>query len=132
MFSNELRPPIYLLFLAKVWSKDLVLRKEIQAHDYAVYHLLIQEGKLFSASIDSTIRVWQLPGLDAVSTLTNHEEPVRRLATNGLRLFSGDEAGNVRIKLILDYYCLLCLILDYYCLLCLIFDYYCLILVNYC
>lgn len=81
--------------MVKIWNKDLVLQKEFKAHDYAVYHLLIFKDRLFSASIDSTIKVWNLATLELLQTLTNHEQPVRKLATNGKRLFSGDERGNV-------------------------------------
>ncbi|KAF2349701.1 WD40 repeat [Trinorchestia longiramus] len=81
----------------KVWNTDLKLEKEFQAHDYAVYHLLVLKNRLFTASIDATIKVWKLGSFELETTLTGHEEPVRRLATNGERLFSGDEKGDVII-----------------------------------
>ncbi|XP_018021293.1 myosin heavy chain kinase B [Hyalella azteca] len=81
----------------KVWNKDLKLETEFQAHDYAVYHLLVLKDRLFTASIDATIKVWKLGTFELVTTLTGHQEPVRRLATNGDRLLSGDEKGDVII-----------------------------------
>jgi len=77
----------------KVWSKDLKLEKDIDAHKYALYDILIVGELLLTASIDATVKVWALASLELLQTLTQHEESVRKLASNGDKIYSGDEKG---------------------------------------
>jgi len=79
----------------KIWSEDLVMQREWQAHDYAGYHMVVMGGRLITASIDSTIKVWNLETLECLQTLRDHEDAVRKLAATGDFLYSGDEKGIV-------------------------------------
>jgi len=77
----------------KIWSKDLKLEKEIEAHKYALYDILITGELLLTASIDATVKVWSLASLELRQTLTLHQEAVRKLAAAGDKIYSGDEKG---------------------------------------
>ncbi|XP_076044054.1 uncharacterized protein LOC143027051 [Oratosquilla oratoria] len=82
----------------KIWSSDLKLQHEWKAHDYAVLHLLIFGSNLYTASVDMTIKIWDMDNQYSLkNTLEDHEEGVRRLATNGTKIYSGDDKGEVRV-----------------------------------
>ena len=58
--------------------------------------LLGQRGRLFSASYDGTVRVWDVATLAAVATLPGHSGPVRTLASVDGLVFSGSYDKTVR------------------------------------
>ncbi|CAG7835241.1 unnamed protein product [Allacma fusca] len=81
----------------KVWTPDLKLIAEFQAHDYPIYHMASEGKNFYTCSNDSTIREWTPNGSGWVlaRVLQGHKQPVRRLRMSCGCLYSGDEAGEV-------------------------------------
>jgi E3 ubiquitin-protein ligase TRAF7 len=72
----------------------------LDGHRGTVYDLTVLETpgqtKLFSASYDKTIRVWNVEHMRCVQTLTRHEGSVVCLGISRGRLFSGSVDGTVK------------------------------------
>jgi WD40 repeat protein len=72
--------------------------RELKGHDGSVYALAVGlDGKLYSGSVDKTIRVWSSDGVH-LQTLEGHTETVWTLAvgTNG-KVYSGSGDNTVRV-----------------------------------
>ncbi|MDX6752249.1 c-type cytochrome [Geminicoccaceae bacterium 1502E] len=70
----------------------------VRAHDFAITDLALLPGlKLASGSVDGTVRLWRLPGLEPAGELSGHERPVLALAAEpgGGLLASGDSEGRI-------------------------------------
>ncbi|KAK4315218.1 hypothetical protein Pmani_013546 [Petrolisthes manimaculis] len=76
---------------------NLKLVHEFQPHDYCVNDVLVVKDILFTCSVDSTIKMWDAKTCQAKGTTGTHNESVRKLATDGTRLYAGDDGGEVRI-----------------------------------
>ena len=108
-------------FTIKVWSLRTLSRvKTLTGHADAVRSLLYvppppkkdgvsgkrsggssllplgRRGRLFSASYDGTVRVWDVATLEPVATLPGHSGPVRTLASVDGLVFSGSYDKTVR------------------------------------
>jgi WD40 repeat protein len=82
-----------------LWSiADLSVTKTVSAHARDVNAIaLAGPGLVASGSDDKTIKLWRLPGLDAVATLVGHEGAVTALASlpDGKTVISGDLKGSI-------------------------------------
>ena len=111
-------------FTIKVWSLRTLSRvKTLTGHGDAVRSLLYvppkkegagkrssggsssggggslgRRGRLFSASYDGTVRVWDVASLEPVATLPGHSGPVRTLASVDGLVFSGSYDKTVRTE----------------------------------
>lgn len=89
--------------LLQVWSSDLKLITEFQAHEYPIYHIVPGNGKtFFTSSSDCTIKQWEENEdgtFRLLTTLEGHTEPPRRLGFLNGKLFSGDEKGQLKVWL---------------------------------
>ena len=85
-------------WILQVWTPDLKLLAEFQAHDCPIYHMASEGSNFYTCSNDTTIKEWTHNGKEWVlaRVLEGHKQPVRRLRVNGGCLYSGDEAGEVR------------------------------------
>ena len=66
---------------------------EYEGHTRSVDCLTINDGKLYSGSWDTTIKVWDCSTNKLITTLTEHTKRLDRLLTYGGKLYS--QAGNV-------------------------------------
>ena len=66
---------------------------EYEGHTSSVLCLTINDGKLYSGSVDKTIKVWDCSTNKLITTLTEHTDAVYRLRIHGGKLYS--QAGNV-------------------------------------
>ncbi|XP_068203001.1 myosin heavy chain kinase C isoform X2 [Palaemon carinicauda] len=80
----------------KVFDRDLKLIKDFTAHDYAVYDVFAFGDTLFTGSIDTKIKVWDINTFELKKTIEGHEEAVRKFCTDGKLIYAGDEKGLVR------------------------------------
>ncbi|KAL3278489.1 hypothetical protein HHI36_013808 [Cryptolaemus montrouzieri] len=82
----------------KVWTPDLKLLTQVQAHPCSVYCLAASEDTLYSCSNDGTVKSWTLDDLKEKTTLLSDTEfEFWRISwTNGY-LYVGDNQGNVRV-----------------------------------
>uniref|UniRef100_A0A1B6LR36 WD repeat-containing protein 55 homolog n=1 Tax=Graphocephala atropunctata TaxID=36148 RepID=A0A1B6LR36_9HEMI len=82
----------------KVWSLDLKLIKEINAHPVNIYSLAASDTALYSCSNDGTVKAWSLDTMEQTSTLIdNPNNEIMRLYFTDGRLYSGDDKGNVMV-----------------------------------
>lgn len=82
----------------KVWSNDLKLLGEIQAHISSVFNLTASNLNLYSCSNDGTVKIWNLDSLQEKGTLI--EDPDTEFWKLGWAndyLFVGDNQGNIRV-----------------------------------
>jgi F-box and WD-40 domain protein 7 len=61
----------------------------MQGHDEIVWAVEVAGSRLFSASADKTIRVWDIESRRCETVLEDHARPVLSLAVAGDKLFSG-------------------------------------------
>jgi len=69
----------------------------LQGHDEIVWAVEAAAGRLYSASADKTIRVWDTATRRCVKVLEGHERPVLSLALSPTHLFSGSYDATVRV-----------------------------------
>ncbi|KAJ9594124.1 hypothetical protein L9F63_014440 [Diploptera punctata] len=81
----------------KIWSPDLKLEKEFQAHESVVYHIAASDDTLYSCSNDGTIKAWSLDTLKHKKTLLQYNDEVARLYFIEGKLYSGDDKGILTI-----------------------------------
>ncbi|MBS0604678.1 MAG: F-box/WD repeat-containing protein [Verrucomicrobia bacterium] len=62
-----------------------------------VYSLALGGKRLFSGTIENTIKIWDLNANTCIATLQGHDKPVRCLAIDGQRLFSGSFDRTIKI-----------------------------------
>ncbi|KAL0021768.1 hypothetical protein WJX79_006996 [Trebouxia sp. C0005] len=81
-----------------VWSVETLQRiTTLTGHTDAVRALAVTEGRLFSGSYDSTLKVWDSETLQCLRTLSGHSGPVRTLVCSGGHMFSGSYDKTVRV-----------------------------------
>lgn len=84
-------------FFYQVWSSDLTLIREVDAHPVNVNSLAANDNTLYSCSNDGTIKRWNLDNLEAKQQLfQSSTDEVLRLVYTDCKLYSGDDKGNVR------------------------------------
>jgi E3 ubiquitin-protein ligase TRAF7 len=88
--------------MIQVWDVHSLQDKGIlTGHTGAVYALAVLRApgrdRLFSASYDKTIRVWNLELMMCAQTLVRHEGSVTCLLTSGGRIFSGAVDNTVKL-----------------------------------
>lgn len=82
----------------KVWTPDLKLLTEVQAHPCSVYCLTASEDTLYSSSNDGTVKTWTLDDLKEKKTLLNQPNfEFWRVAWSDGYLYVGDDQGNIRV-----------------------------------
>lgn len=69
----------------------------LQGHDEIVWAVEVAAGRLYSASADRTIRVWDTASRRCVAVLEDHTRPVLALALSSTHLFSGSYDASVRV-----------------------------------
>ncbi len=90
-------------FKSAYQSLDSNLRKGVYAsatlkgHGHWVYSLAAFDGKLFSGSLEMTIKVWDLKTGQCTATLRGHEDSVYSLAIFDGKLFSGSYDGMIKV-----------------------------------
>ena len=82
----------------QVWSPDLKLENEIQAHESVVYHIAASDDTLYSCSNDGTIQAWSLDTLKHKKTLLTYTDEVERIYFVDGKLYSGDDKGIVSLE----------------------------------
>lgn len=80
----------------KIFDGDLKLLKEIKAHDYAVYDVIVFGETLFTCSIDASVKSWDFNTLELKKVVGQHEEGVRKFCTDGKLIYAGDEKAEVK------------------------------------
>ncbi|XP_044757862.1 protein JINGUBANG, partial [Coccinella septempunctata] len=89
----------------KVWTPDLKLLGEVQAHPCSVFSLAASEDTLYSSSNDGTVKAWSLDDLKEKKTLLNEPNfEFWRVAWNNGYLYVGDDQGNIRVYNNEEYY----------------------------
>ena len=69
-------------------------------HTDYVYALAIQDSKLYSGSLDNTIKVWSLEAGDfgrEITTLSGHTDTVSALAIQDSKLYSGSDDKTIKV-----------------------------------
>ena len=107
---EEVTPAVPLIIRVPVNVMKGVKPVVLLGHRDSVNALAISGGFLFSASLDSTIKVWLLNGGKGgssspantnasaeIATLTGHKKAVYSLATAGGHLFSGSEDNTIKV-----------------------------------
>ena len=69
----------------------------MRGHSHEVSCLSLNNNKLFSASIDKTIRIWNTETHETIATLEGHTDSVICLALHENKLFSGSYDNTIRI-----------------------------------
>mmetsp|Transcript_22314 Transcript_22314/g.26847 ORF Transcript_22314/g.26847 Transcript_22314/m.26847 type:complete len:530 (+) Transcript_22314:256-1845(+) len=69
----------------------------LQGHEEIVWAMEVSGRRLFSASADKTIRVWDIDLLRCVQVLEDHTRPVLSLAVTVRQLFSGSYDCTIRV-----------------------------------
>lgn len=68
-----------------------------QGHEEIVWAVEVHGHRLFSASADKTIRVWDIDSRRCEHVLEDHTRPVLSLAINGNRLYSGSYDFTIKV-----------------------------------
>lgn len=71
---------------------------EMQGHDEIVWAVEVSGNRLFSASADKTIRVWDIETRRCIQVLEDHARPVLSLAVSGSYLFSGSYDYSIKVR----------------------------------
>jgi F-box/WD-40 domain protein 7 len=79
------------------WEEDPNSRHILQGHDEIVWAVEVSDRRLFSASADKTIRVWDITSRRCEQVLEDHTRPVLSLAVAGRRLFSGSYDFTIKV-----------------------------------
>lgn len=69
----------------------------MQGHDEIVWAVEVAGQRLFSASADKTIRVWDLDSRRCECVLEDHSRPVLSLACADGKLFSGSYDYTIKV-----------------------------------
>ncbi len=69
----------------------------LQGHEEIVWAVEVQGQRLFSASADKTIRVWDIESKRCKHVLEDHTRPVLSLAISGNRLYSGSYDFTIKV-----------------------------------
>lgn len=75
-----------------------VLLSVVQGHDEIVWAVEVHGQRLFSASADKTIRVWDVASRRCEKVLEDHSRPVLSLAISNNRLYSGSYDYNIKVR----------------------------------
>jgi WD40 repeat protein len=78
-------------------TKGVYASQTLQEHEGWVLSLATSHGKLFSASADCTIKVWDIKTGEFIITLKGHTSWVTSLGVAEGKLFSGSTEGFIRI-----------------------------------
>jgi F-box/WD-40 domain protein 7 len=70
----------------------------LQGHEEIVWAVEVHGHRLFSASADKTIRVWDVDSRRCEHVLEDHTRPVLSLAINGNRLYSGSYDFTIKVS----------------------------------
>jgi len=70
-----------------------------QGHDEIVWAVEVAGHRLFSASADKTIRVWDIESRRCERVLEDHSRPVLSLACADGKLFSGSYDYSIKVRL---------------------------------
>jgi WD40 repeat protein len=73
----------------------------IQGHDEIVWAVEVSGHRLFSASADKTIRVWDIESRRCERVLEDHTRPVLSLACADGKLFSGSYDYSIKVEMLL-------------------------------
>jgi len=79
------------------FTEPVPAQKILQGHDEIVWAIEVSGRRLFSASADKTIRVWDVDQLRCVKVLEDHTRPVLSLALSSGKLFSGSYDCSIRV-----------------------------------
>mmetsp|Transcript_26651 Transcript_26651/g.50639 ORF Transcript_26651/g.50639 Transcript_26651/m.50639 type:complete len:532 (+) Transcript_26651:449-2044(+) len=77
-------------------SENMPGQQILQGHDEIVWAMEMSGRRLFSASADKTIRVWDTQALRCLHVLEEHTRPVLSLAVTSTHLFSGSYDCTIR------------------------------------
>lgn len=82
----------------KVWSEDLNLLGEVQAHPTTVLSIDVCDNGVYSCSNDGTVKIWELDTLKEKLILVKDAttEFAKVHLSNGL-LYTGDSDGNINV-----------------------------------
>lgn len=71
----------------------------LTSHKGRIYSLLIRGDRMFSASSDRTIKVWNLETLECISTLSGHTDGVNTMVSlnEGTALASGSHDKTIKV-----------------------------------
>jgi WD40 repeat protein len=69
-----------------------------QGHEEIVWAVEVYGARLFSASADKTIRVWDIDSRRCEHVLEDHTRPVLSLAISGNRLYSGSYDFTIKVR----------------------------------
>lgn len=70
----------------------------LQGHEEIVWAVEVSGSRLFSASADKTIRVWDIDSRRCEHVLEDHTRPVLSLAISGNRLYSGSYDFTIKVR----------------------------------
>lgn len=70
----------------------------VQGHEEIVWAVEVHGHRLFSASADKTIRVWDIDSRRCEHVLEDHTRPVLSLAISGNRLYSGSYDFTIKVS----------------------------------
>lgn len=74
------------------------VRRCMQGHEEIVWAVEVHGRKLFSASADKTIRVWDIDSRRCEHVLEDHTRPVLSLTISGNRLYSGSYDFTIKVS----------------------------------
>ncbi|KAJ3092749.1 E3 ubiquitin-protein ligase traf7 [Quaeritorhiza haematococci] len=79
-------------------SSDNRCLNTLKLHQGKVYKLVVHQDRLYSASSDKTIKIWDISTLECLATLAGHEDGVNSIVPIGFgKLASGASDKSVRI-----------------------------------
>lgn len=78
---------------------------DVQGHDEIVWAVEVSGNRLFSASADKTIRVWDIETRRCIQVLEDHARPVLSLAVSGSYLFSGSYDYSIKVQVLTAMLC---------------------------
>lgn len=71
----------------------------VQGHDEIVWAVEVHRGRLFSASADKTIRVWNVESRRCEQVMEDHTRPVLSLAISNGKIYSGSYDYNIKASI---------------------------------
>ncbi|XP_073992601.1 uncharacterized protein [Rhodnius prolixus] len=80
----------------KIWTPDLQLIAQIDAHPVNVYSVAVVGDSLYSCSNDGTVKIWNMGTWDFKATLLeNQESEVIKVYADSGRLYAGNDKGEI-------------------------------------
>lgn len=76
---------------------NCMFSRMLQGHEEIVWAVEVHGHRLFSASADKTIRVWDIDSRRCEHVLEDHTRPVLSLAISGNRLYSGSYDFTIKV-----------------------------------